>query len=332
MVDALTLVIVAVIIALVFDFGNGMNDAANAIATIVATKVLSFRAATLLAAFFNFIAIFFFTTAVAKTIGSGIVKLPNITTNMILATLIAAILWVYITTHLGLPISASHSLIGGLIGTAIVSSGFQSLILSGILLISVFIFIAPLIGMVGGVYFSILMQWLFRKARPSKVDKYFKKLQLVSASAYALSHGSNDAQKTIGIISVLLFSAGFLGTEFYIPFWVIVISYVTIGLGTFLGGWRVVKTMGMRITKLRPVDGFCAETSGAATIISCTLLGIPVSTTHVIAGSVAGVGSTKRIRGVRWGIARNIVWAWILTMPVSALVSALVYYTGSVFF
>lgn len=331
MADALTLVIATIVIALVFDFGNGMNDAANAISTIVATKVLSFRAATLLAMVFEISGVFIFTTAVAKTIGAGIVKLPSVTTEMVFAALIGAIIWLYLTTYFGLPISASHSLIGGLIGTAIVANGFQSLILPGILVIAAFIFAAPIIGMFGGMYFSVLIQWLFKKSMPSKVDKYFKKLQLVSASAYALSHGSNDAQKTIGVISLLLFSAGFLGSEFYIPFWVILISYVTIGLGTFIGGWKVVKTMGMKITKLKPVDGFCAETSGAATIIMCTLLGIPVSTTHVIAGSITGVGSTKRAKAVRWGIARRIVWAWLLTIPASAIVGALTYYISSAF-
>ncbi len=314
-----------IFIALIFDFGNGLNDAANSIATVVGTRVMSMRAAVIMAALGNFIAAFLFTTAVATTIGKGLIKPEVVNEYIILSGLLAAIFWVYLTTHYGIPISASHALIGGFIGAAIVAAGLSSLIYSGILKVVSFVFIAPILGFIGAFLFSLIILHIFKKKSPEKVNKHFKRLQIISAFTYSLSHGTNDAQKTMGIIAILLFSAGYLGTTFHIPLWVILISHATIALGTLLGGWRVIKTVGTKITKLRPVDGFSAETSGAATVISCTLAGIPVSTTHVISGSVMGVGSTKRLSKVRWSLARNIVWAWIITLPISAIVGALSY-------
>ena len=319
------LVVFGIVLALLFDFGNGVNDSANSIATIVSTKVLSFRAAALLAAIFNFIAVFFFTTAVAKTVGSGLIDPNVINIYIILAGMFGAIIWIYFSNFWGLPISASHALIGGLIGAALLAVGPKALILKGIVLVVLFIFIAPIMGMIGGALFSILIFWIFKGKRHTKINNYFKKLQLISSSLFSLSHGANDAQKTIGIITLLLYSSGLL-TTFIIPYWVILMSYTTIGLGTFLGGKRVIKTMGVKITKLKPIHGFCAESSGTLTIILCSLCGIPVSTTHVIAGSIVGVGLTKRTTAVRWYIARNIIWAWILTIPVSAFIGAITYF------
>ncbi len=331
MIEIPFLVIFIIIIALIFDFGNGLNDAANAIATVVATRVLPLRLAVILAAVGNIIGAFIFTVAVATTVGKGLIRPEIVNEFVILAGLVGAIFWVYFCTHLGLPISASHALIGGYIGSAIIKAGFNSIIFSGVFKVLIFIFIAPILGMFGGLYFSTLITWIFKNSNPSKVNKYFKKLQLLSASAYSLGHGTNDAQKTMGIVSILLFSAGLLGDKFYIPFWVVLMSHITIGLGTLAGGWRVIKTVGMKITKLRPVDGFCAETSGAGVIIGCTLAGIPVSTTHVISSSIVGVGSTKRLSAVRWKLAKNIVWAWILTIPSSAIIGGLFYYILSIF-
>jgi len=320
----LALVIIGIIIALLFDFGNGLNDAANAISTVVATKVLSLRAAALLSAFFNFVAAFFFTTAVAKTIGTGLIDTNFVTVPMVLSGMVGAIAGVYLATYLGLPISASHSLIGGFIGAAILVGGFKILILSGIIIVLIFIFAAPIIGLIGATLFSLFVLWIFRRSRPHKLDKYFKRLQLISASLFSLSHGANDAQKTIGVITLLLYSGGFLRT-FNVPYWVIIASYLTIGLGTLIGGRKVIRTMGLRLTKLKPVNGFCAETSGMLTIVFCSLFGVPVSTTHVISGSIVGVGLVKRATAVRWYIARNIVWAWIITIPFSAIAGAATY-------
>lgn len=320
---SLELIIFIIVVALIFDFGNGLNDAANAIATVVATRVLPLRAAVILAAIGNIAGAFIFTVAVATTIGRGIINPAFVNEYIILGGLIGAIFWVYLCSHLGIPISASHSLIGGFVGAAIIAVGIKSVIFSGVFKVVIFIFLAPVIGMIGGFLFSLAIHWLFKRTAPTKINNSFKRLQLLSASAYSLSHGTNDAQKTAGIIAVLLFSAGYLGESFSVPFWVILISYMTIGAGTLAGGWRVIKTVGTKITKLRPVDGFSAETSGALTIIGCTLAGIPVSTTHVISGSIMGVGTTKRIAGVRWGLARNIVWAWIITIPTTAIVGAL---------
>lgn len=330
MADPLFLIVITIIIALIFDFGNGLNDAANAISTIVATKVLSMKGAVLLAATGNFIGAFVFNVAVATTIGKGIVDPTIVNAYIIMGGLIGAIVWVYACTFIGLPISASHSLIGGFVGSAIFSAGFQSIIWKGFLKILIFIFLAPIIGFIGGYIFFIIILWFSRKASPSKINIYFKKLQILSSSVYSIGHGTNDAQKTMGIIAILLFSNGLLGATFHVPFWVILASHGTIALGTIAGGWKVVKTMGMKITQLRPVHGFSAETSGAATIIGCTLLGIPVSTTHVISGAIMGVGSTRRFTAVRWKLARKILWAWILTIPTSAFVGGLSYYLISV--
>lgn len=328
---SLFLVIIAIIIALVFDFGNGLNDAANAIATVVATRVLSLRAAVLMAAIGDFSGVFIFGVAVATTIGKGLIDPSVVNVYIIISGLIGAILWVYGATYFGLPISASHALIGGFVGSAIVAAGLKVVILSGLIKVITFIIIAPISGMIGGFLFLVLIMRIFKKANPVKVTKYFKRLQLISAFSYSLSHGANDAQKTMGIIAIVLFSSGFLGSEFYVPLWVIFASYTTIALGTLVGGRKVIKTMGMRLTNLKPVSGFCAETAGAATIISCSLAGIPVSTTHVIAGSIAGVGTTRRLSAVRWNIARNILWAWILTIPASAIVGGLLYFIVSFF-
>ncbi|HLD06816.1 MAG TPA: inorganic phosphate transporter [Candidatus Nanoarchaeia archaeon] len=325
----LWLVIAGVVLALVFDFGNGLNDAANAISTMVATKVLSFRAAALLSAVGNIAAAFLFSTAVAQTIGKGLIDPGAVTVEMVIAGIGGAIFWVYLASYLGLPVSASHSLIGGYVGSAFLAGGPQVLVAGGIWLVLAFIFIAPVAGMVGGMLFSLGAAWMFRRARPARINRYFKRLQLVSALVYSLSHGANDAQKTIGIITILLFSGGML-TSFHVPFWVVLLSHLVIGAGTLAGGWKVVKTMGVRITKLKPVNGFCAETAGAAVIIFCSLFGIPVSTTHVISGSIIGVGTMRRATAVRWNIARNIVWAWIITIPVAALVGAMTYAVADV--
>ncbi len=325
MLDLFILVLIGIVLALAFDFGNGLNDAANAISTVVATRVLSLRAAVLLSAFFNFVAAFLFSVAVAKTIGKGLVNPEVVTTTIVLAGLIGSIVWVYFSSFIGLPVSASHALIGGLVGSALIGAGFNSLIVSGIIIIFAFIFVAPVLGMVGSFLFSALILRLVKKTPPGKVNNLFKRLQLISVSVYSLGHGTNDAQKTMGIISLLLFSGGMLGSQFDVPWWVIILSHSVIALGTIAGGWRVVKTMGTKITKLRPVNGFCAETSGAGVIIASTLFGIPVSTTHVISGSIMGVGLSRRASAVRWSIARNIVWAWILTIPVTAFIGALSY-------
>ena len=327
----LVLVVVAIIIALAFDFGNGLNDAANAIATVVATRVLSLRAAVSMAAIGNFSGVFIFGVAVATTIGKGLID-PNIVdVYIIISGLIGAILWVYGASYLGLPVSASHALIGGFVGSAVVAAGLKAVLLEGLIKIIAFIFIAPVAGLIGGFIFQVIILWIFRKVNPNRVNKHFKRLQLISAFTYSLSHGANDAQKTMGIIALVLFSAGYLGSEFYVPFWVILASYTTIALGTLVGGSRVIKTLGLKLTNLKPVNGFCAETAGAATIIGCSLAGIPVSTTHVISGSIAGVGSTRRLSAVRWGLARNIIRAWVFTIPVSAFVGGVFYYGVSFF-
>ena len=331
MLDVPIIVIFIIIIALIFDFGNGLNDAANAVSTIIATRVLNLRQAVVMSAIGNFIGVFIFGVAVATTIGKGLV-LPSVANSyIILAGLIGAIFWVYLTTYLGLPISASHALVGGYIGSAVVAAGFGAIIFSGVLKVLVFIFLAPLLGMAGAFLFQLIVFHLFKKSEPSKANKYFKKLQILSASVYSIGHGTNDAQKTMGIISILLFSAGLLGKEFYVPFWVVIMSHAAIALGTLCGGWKVIKTMGMRITKLQPINGFCAETAGASVVIGSTIFGIPVSTTHVISGSIMGVGAMKRVSAVRWGIARKIILAWILTIPVSAIIGGVSYFVIKMF-
>src|SRR5574338_596674 len=319
------IVVLIIVLALVFDFYNGMNDAANSIATIVSTRVLTPLQAVIWAAFFNFIAAFIFGVHVATTIGTGIVDVNIIDNYVVLSGVIGAIILTASATHFGLPISVSHAIIGGFGGAAIIKAGFGALIISGYTKVVIFIFLAPILGMVMALIFSLLTMWLVRNKNPRKVDKQFRRLQLFSAALYSLSHGSNDAQKTIGIISIALFTNGLLGSTFYVPTWVIFLSYSFIALGTLIGGWKVIKTLGMRITKLSPFGGFSAETSAGLTIIWATILGIPVSTTHTITGSIIGVGSIKGFSAVRWGVAKNILWAWILTIPLSAIFSMIAY-------
>jgi PiT family inorganic phosphate transporter len=314
-----------IFLALVFDFYNGMNDAANSIATIVATRVLTPFQAVAWAAFFNFIAAFLFGVSVATTIGKGIVDVSIVDNYVILSGLIGAIVLTATATHFGLPISVSHSIIGGYGGAAIAKAGFSALILSGYTKVIIFIFAAPLIGLVMAYIFSVITLWIVRNQQPRKIDKHFRRLQLVSAALYSLSHGSNDAQKTIGIISVVLFTNGFLGNTFYVPSYIIILSYSVIAFGTLVGGWKVIKTLGMRVTKLTPFGGFSAETAAGLTIMGATIFGIPVSTTHTITGSIIGVGAVKGLSAVRWGVAKNILWAWVLTIPVSAISAIITY-------
>jgi PiT family inorganic phosphate transporter len=318
----LTVVVFIVLVALVFDFINGFHDAANSIATVVSTRVLTPLQAVVWAAFFNFVAAFGFGVSVAATVGKGVVQPSAVDQWVILAGLIGAITWDLITWYGGLPTSSSHALIGGFAGAAVAKAGPGALVASGLIKIGIFMILAPLIGFTVGFVLMLATVWIFRRATPGRVDWVFRRMQLVSAAAYSLGHGTNDAQKTMGIIAVLLFSTGHLGPTFYIPFWVILAAHAAIALGTLSGGWRIVKTMGMRITKLRPVGGFCAETAGAATLIGTAIAGIPVSTTHTITGAIMGVGSLQRFSAVRWGVAGNIVWAWILTIPASALIAA----------
>lgn len=322
----LTLTLVIVFLALLFDFVNGMNDAANSIATIVSTRVLSPRLAVLWAAFFNFVAVFIFGVHVANTIGKGIVDIAVVDGYFVLSALVGAIIWSYVCTHLGLPISVSHALIGGLVGSALVKAGPYSLIYGGLTKILLFILLSPLIGLILGFFLMAGVMRLFRNTSPDRVDHTFRLGQLVSSAIFSLGHGTNDAQKTMGIIALALYSAGYLGDTFYVPAWVVFSAYLAIALGTYLGGWRVVKTMGMRLTHLRPMGGFCAETGSAIVLIGTALAGIPVSTTHTIAGAIMGVGATKRLSAVRWGVAGRIVWAWIFTIPTSALVAAASYW------
>ena len=326
MLDSLAFVIFLVAVALVFDFINGFHDSANSIATIVSTQVLPPKYAVIWAAFFNFAAVFFIGVPVAKTIGTGIIH-PDIIDNLLIfSALGAAIIWNLITWYFGLPSSSSHALIGGLIGAGVVKGGSSVLVWSGITKATIFIVVSPMIGMILGLALMILVLNLSRRSNPSKLDHIFRKLQLFSAATYSLGHGMNDAQKTMGIIAMVLFGKGLLGPTFYIPFWVVFLCYFVIAMGTVSGGWRIVKTMGTRITKLRPMGGFCAETAAAISIIGASLAGIPVSTTHTITGAIVGVGSTIRLTAVRWGIAGNIIWAWILTIPVSSFISALLYF------
>jgi PiT family inorganic phosphate transporter len=322
----LAFVVLIVIVALAFDFLNGMNDAANSIATVVSTRVLSPRLAVLWAAFFNLAAAFFFGVHVATTIGRGVVDPSVVDATLILSTLSAAILWTYVCTRLGLPISVSHSLVGGLVGTGLAKAGLGSLVWSGLLKIAVFIALAPLVGTILGYLFMVAVYWTCRRSSPQTVDRWFRRLQLLSAAAYSLGHGTNDAQKTMGIITVLLFSTGYLQGGFHVPFWVVLICHAAIALGTLAGGWRVIQTLGMRMTKLRPVHGFCAETAAASSILLATVGGIPVSTTHTITGAIIGVGATTKLSAIRWGVAYRIVVAWVLTIPGTAIVAALIWY------
>jgi PiT family inorganic phosphate transporter len=315
-----------VLIALAFDFMNGFHDAANSIATVVSTRVLKPYQAVLLAALCNFVALFIFHLSVAATVGKGIIDPGIVDQYVVLGALVGAISWNVLTWWYGIPSSSSHALIGGLCGAAIAKAGTWSLVPAGILKTVAFIFISPLVGMLFGAGLMLAVSWLFVRSTPSKVDRWFRRLQLVSASLYSLGHGGNDAQKTIGIIWMLLIASGSLGTKDPVPAWVVAACYITIGLGTAFGGWRIVKTMGQRITKLRPVGGFCAETGGAIMLFAATALGIPVSTTHTITGAIVGVGAAQSVSAVRWGIAGNIVWAWILTIPCSAFMAGLAWW------
>jgi len=321
----LTAIVVIIFVALVFDFINGFHDAANSIATVVSTRVLTPLQAVVWAAFFNFVAAFGFGVSVARTVGKGVVDTAVVDQWVIVAGLTGAIVWDLITWLWGLPTSSSHALIGGFAGAAVVKAGFGSLIASGLLKIGAFMILAPLIGLVVGFIMMVVVLNVFRNATPGRVDKVFRRGQLLSAAAYSLGHGTNDAQKTMGIIAVLLFTTGHLGPEFYVPFWVILAAHAALGLGTMAGGWRIVKTMGMRITKLTPFGGFCAETSGAITLFVASHFGVPVSTTHTITGAIAGVGAAHRLSAVRWGVAGQIVWAWILTIPAAAGIAGLSY-------
>ena len=314
-----------VALALAFDFLNGFHDSANSIATVVSTRVLTPRQAVVWAAFFNFIAFLFFGLHVAGTIGKGIVDISVMDSMIIFATLMGACIWDLMTWYVGLPTSSSHALMGGLIGAALIKTGVSSLVWKGILTTIAFIFISPLIGLLLGLVFGSVVHWICHRKAPSQVDHIFRKGQLLSAALYSLGHGGNDAQKTMGIIAGLLFSAGILGDQFYVPFWVVISCHGSIAFGTMLGGWRIVKTMGQKVTKLKPVDGFCAESGAAASLFIASSLGVPVSTTHTITGAIMGVGSLRRLTAVRWGVAGKILWAWILTIPCSALISALIY-------
>ena len=320
----LTLVVIVILIALIFDFINGFHDAANSIATVVSTRVLTPRIAVIWAAFFNFVAAFGFGTLIAKTMGKGMIHLDAVNEYVILSGLIGAIAWDLITWYFGLPTSSSHALIGGYAGAAVARAGFSAIIPSGWIKTLIFIVLSPILGGLLGFLLMVIVLWLFRRSTPSLVDKYFGKLQLVSAGLYSLGHGTNDAQKTMGIIAGLLYTTGYLKT-FMIPVWVILICHAAIALGTMSGGWRIVKTMGQRITKLKPVGGFCAETAGAITLLGTAFAGIPVSTTHTITGAIMGVGATRRLSAVRWGVANTILWAWVLTIPLSALIAAITY-------
>lgn len=315
-----------ILVALAFDFINGFHDAANSIATVVSTRVLSPRVAVVWAAFFNFVAAFGLGVHVATTIGKGVVDPAAITNLVVVSGLTGAIIWDLVTWYYGLPVSSSHALIGGLVGAALTAAGARVLVWAGIKKILIFIVLSPVIGMLLGFGLMVAVMWIARNATPARVDRVFRRLQLVSAALYSLGHGTNDAQKTMGVIAVLLFTNGLLGPTFYVPYWVVLAAHAAIAAGTLLGGWRIVKTMGMRITKLQPVGGFCAETAAAVSILGASFGGIPVSTTHTISGAIMGVGATRRLSAVRWGVATRIVWAWILTIPASALVAAITYW------
>jgi PiT family inorganic phosphate transporter len=326
-------VILLVLLAVVFDFMNGFHDAANSIATVVSTGVLKPGQAVLFAAIFNFIAIFVFQFSVAATIGKGLADPGVIDVNIVFGALMGAIIWNFITWYYGIPSSSSHALIGGIVGAVMVKAGASALVFASVMKTVVFIFVSPLMGFLLGSVMLIVVSWTLRRSTPSRVDRWFRTLQLVSAGAYSLGHGGNDAQKTIGIVWMLLIATGYsaIGDKAP-PTWVVVTCYTAIAMGTMFGGWRIVKTMGQRLTKLKPVHGFCAETGGAVTLFMAAILGIPVSTTHTIAGAIVGVGATQRASAVRWGIAGNIIWAWVLTIPATALVAAVAYWISLMIF
>ncbi len=324
---SLWVVVVLVALAMAFDFMNGFHDAANSIATVVSTGVLKPGQAVIFAAFFNLIAIFIFHLSVAATVGKGIADPGVVDVNVVFGALIGAISWNFITWYYGIPSSSSHALIGGIVGAVMAKAGAGSLVSSGISRTVIFIFVSPLLGFVLGNLMMVLVALVFRRSTPSRVDRWFRSLQLISAGAYSLGHGGNDAQKTIGIIWMLLIATGYAASgDKAPPTWVVVCCYSAIAAGTMFGGWRIVKTMGQRITKLKPVGGFCAETGGAITLFLATAMGIPVSTTHTITGAIVGVGSAQRASGVRWGVAGTIIWAWIFTIPASAFVAAIGYW------
>ncbi len=326
---ALWVIALLVALALAFDFMNGFHDAANSIATVVSTGVLKPAHAVLFAAFFNFIAIFIFHLSVAATVGKGIVQPGVVDTHVVFGALVGAITWNVLTWYYGIPSSSSHALIGGIVGAVIAKAGSGALLSAGIFKTVAFIFVSPALGFLLGSLMMLLVAWAFRRTTPSRVDAWFRRLQLLSAGAYSLGHGGNDAQKTIGIIWMLLIATGYTSAAASAPpTWVIISCYVAIAAGTMFGGWRIVKTMGQKITKLKPVGGFCAETGGAITLFLATALGIPVSTTHTITGAIVGVGSARRASAVRWGVAGNIVWAWIFTIPASAFVAAVAYWVS----
>jgi PiT family inorganic phosphate transporter len=314
-----------IFVALAFDFMNGFHDAANSIATVVSTRVLTPRAAVAWAAFFNFVAAFLFGVEVATTVGKGIVVPEVIDNAVIFAGVGAAFVWDWITWRYGLPSSSSHALIAGLAGAGLAKGGWGVLVASGLIKVATFIVISPIVGFVLGALFMRLGLFTLQSSTPAGVDRSFRRLQLVSAAFYSLGHGTNDAQKTMGIIAILLYTSGHLGPDFYVPFWVVLICHAAIALGTMFGGWRIVRTMGMGLTALTPMGGFFAESAGALALLGSARLGIPVSTTHTITGAIVGVGSTRRLSAVRWGVASNVVWAWILTIPCTALIAIVLY-------
>jgi PiT family inorganic phosphate transporter len=323
----LWVVVLLVVLAILFDFMNGFHDAANSIATVVSTGVLKPGQAVLFAAVFNFIAIFVFQFSVAATIGKGLAEPGVVDVHVVFGALVGAISWNFITWYYGIPSSSSHALIGGIVGAVMVKAGASALVFASVFKTVVFIFVSPLMGFLLGSMMLIAVSWTLRRSTPSRVDKWFRSLQLVSAGAYSLGHGGNDAQKTIGIVWMLLIATGYTAAgDTSPPTWVVLSCYTAIAMGTLFGGWRIVKTMGQRLTKLKPVHGFCAETGGAITLFTAAILGIPVSTTHTITGAIVGVGATQRASAVRWGVAGNIIWAWILTIPASALVAAMAYW------
>jgi PiT family inorganic phosphate transporter len=318
------IVVALIFVALIFDYINGFHDAANSIATVVSTRVLSPGRAVIWAAFFNFVAAFTFGTAVAKTVGSGMIDIKIVTFSVILAGLAGAIVWDLFTWYFGLPTSSSHALVGGYAGAAVAKAGFAALVPGGWTKTIIFIFLSPLIGITVGYALMIAISWIFRWTPPSRVDRWFRRLQLLSAAFFSLNHGANDAQKTMGIIAGVLYAAGYI-QSFYIPFWVVLIAHTAIGLGTLAGGWRIIHTMGSKITKLQPVGGFAAETGAAIALLIATQTGVPVSTTHAITGAIVGVGATRRLSAVRWGVATQIVWAWVLTIPAAFTIAAISY-------
>ena len=330
--QAFLIMAILVVVALLFDFMNGFHDAANSIALMVSTRLLTPQAAVIWAAFFNFIAFLFFGLHVAMTVGSGIVSPAIIDNAVIFGALCGAITWNVVTWWFGIPSSSSHALVGGLVGAALAKAGWSSIVVHGLAKTSAAIILSPLFGLLLALMLSIALLWIFQKASPYPVERTFNKLQFVSSSLYSLGHGGNDAQKTMGIIAVLLYSNGYLQGDFHVPFWVVMSCQCAMGLGTLFGGWRIVRTMGLGITRIRPTGGFCAQTSGAVALFLATWLGIPVSTTHTITGAIVGVGLSRRVSAVRWGLASRIVWAWVLTIPISGLIAAFFWYLGNTFF